>query len=438
MTSRRVIITALLALAEAAVLAPIVFILVPAPSGLTLTPQIGVIWVILFGFAMQWRWLAQRGVGLSVQRVLMGFWLIVLIVLAELDTFANTPNLQLDLLSMAPAFLTAIVLWWRGMSLGADELQPRSAELHLQAGMLLLIITSFATLFIRNDEVFIPIIAFFIGALGAVPLCNLEMTSNNTSGRPVPMTRGWWGWIALSVLGVLVIGLTLAALLTGRSAAEILALLIGVILLPIILILSIIPVTVLDALVEFLRRLSLGFGQLAQFGQGLQQLPQNENTAPPVVVPPEFNLVFALIVLAGVALFVLWLMQRADKPLFAKQVTSGDIEGNLPVEKEETAGAISRALGLSALRRWLAQMTIRRLYVRAVNEAGKRGQKRTPSQTPYDFLPAMQRAFPEHAGEAREITEAYIAAHYGQVPDSDEALNALKQAWKRMRQSAKE
>lgn len=437
MTARRIAISALLALAEAAVLAPIVFILVPAPHGLTLTSQIGIVWVILFGLAVQWHWLAQRGVSLATQRVLMGFWLIALIVLAEANAFAQMPKMQLDLFTMAPAFLAAIALWWRGMSIGADEMHPRTAELHLQAGSLLLIITSFVTLFVHNDEAFIPIIAFFAGTLGALPLCNLEMTASSSSGRPVPMTRSWWGWIALTVLGVLAIGLTLAALLTGRNAAEILALLIGIILLPVILILSIIPVTVLDALVEFLRRLSLGFGQLAQFGQGMQQLPQNENTTPAVTVPPEFNLVFGLLVLAGVALLVLWLMQRADKPLFAKQATSGDIEGSLPAEKEESAGAISRALGLSALRRWLAQMTIRRLYVRAVTEAGRRGHKRAPAQTPYDFLPLMQRAFPHHAGEACDITEAYIAAHYGQVPDSDEALNALKQAWERMKQGAK-
>lgn len=276
MTTRRIVITMLLALAEAAVLAPLVFILVPAPRGLTLTLQIGSVWVIVFGLTLQWQWLAQRGVALQTQRLVMGFWLIVLIALFEADVFTLTPTMQPDLLTMAPAFGIAILLWWRGMNLGNDELHPRTAELHLQAGMLLLILTSFATLFIRNDEVFIPIIAFFIGALGAVPLCNLEMTAHSSSGRPVPMTRGWWGWIVLSVLGVLLIGLLVSSLITGRSAAEILALLIGVILLPIILILSIIPVTVLDALVEFLRRLTAGFGQLAMFGQGIQQLPQNE------------------------------------------------------------------------------------------------------------------------------------------------------------------
>jgi hypothetical protein len=261
------------------------------------------------------------------------------------------------------------------------------------------------------------------------------MTSRSAMGRPVPMTRGWWSWVLLPALGVMAIGLSLAALLTGRSAAEILALLIGVILLPFILLLSFLPVALLDSLVEFLRRLTANFGQLSSFGQNLPQLPEQEAGPPPIIMPPEFNFGFALLVLAGLAILVIWLMRRADKPLFAPQPTGGDIEGGLPRMPDDNAGAASGAFGISALRRWLAQMTIRRLYVRAVQEAGRRGHQRSASQTPYDFLPEMQRAFPQNISEARDVTEAYVASHYGQVPDTDEALNALKQAWERMRQS---
>jgi hypothetical protein len=237
------------------------------------------------------------------------------------------------------------------------------------------------------------------------------------------------------VMGLLTIGLSLAALFTGRSAAEVFALLLGVILLPLILILSFLPVTLLDSLVDLLRRLTAGFGQLGRFGQGMPELPQTEAGPPPIVLPPQFNFGLALLVLAGVAVLIVWLMRRADKPLFAPQATGGDVEGGLPEKPADAAGAMGNALGLSALRRWLAQMTVRRLYVRAVSEAGKRGFKRKPTQTPYDFLPDMQRAFPEHVSEARDVTEAYIASHYGQVPDTDAALNALKQSWERMRQS---
>lgn len=435
MRARRVAIAALFALSEAAVLTPVVWLLVPPPRGMGLAPQLAIVWGILFGLAVQWQFLANRGVTLQRQRLLMGFWLVALIVLAEAETFLRVPNLDADLTTMAPAFFTALLLWWRGMAIGNDDQHPRSAELHLQAGLLLLIISSFATLFIANQDVFIQIIAFFVGALGAIPLCNLEMTSRSAMGRPVQMTRSWWSWVLLPMLGVLVIGLVFAALLTGRSAGEILALLIGVILLPLILLLTFLPVTLLDSLVEFLRRLSMGFGQLSAFGQGLPQIQQPEGGPPPVVLPPQFNFGFALLVLAGLALLVIWLMRRADKPLFAPQPTSSDIEGSMPAQMADAAGAASKGFGMSALRRWLAQLTVRRVYVRAVSEAGKRGFKRKPTQTPYDFLPDMQQAFPQNVSEARDVTEAYIASHYGQVPDTDEALNALKQSWERMRHS---
>jgi hypothetical protein len=437
MTARRVTIAGLLALCEAAVLLPFVWLLVPPPAGLTLVPQLALVWGILFGLAVQWQFLGHRGVSLRAQRLLMGFWLAVLIVLAEVETFSMLAGMQPDVLTMAPAFIAAVGLWWRGMVIGTDDLHPRTAELHLQAGLLLLILSSFATLFIQNQDVFIQIIAFFAGALGAIPLCNLEMTASSSIGRPVPMTRGWWGWVVLPVLGLLTTGLGLAALFTGRSAAEVLALLLGIILLPLIFILSFLPVALLDSLFDLLRRLTAGFGQLGSFGQNMPDLPQSEAGPPPIVLPPQFNFGLALLVLAGVAVLVIWLMRRADKPLFAPQATSGDLEGGLPEKPVDAAGAMSNALGLSALRRWLSQMTVRRLYVRAVSEAGKRGFKRQPTQTPYDFLPDMQRAFPEHVSEARDVTEAYIASHYGQVPDSDEALNALKQSWERMRHSSR-
>jgi len=78
-------------------------------------------------------------------------------------------------------------------------------------------------------------------------------------------------------------------------------------------------------------------------------------------------------------------------------------------------------------------MTIRRLYARATHEAARRGKHRSAAQTPYDFLPTLQSAFPTAESDARVITEAYVAAHYGEVPDSQQALDALKQAWERMR-----
>jgi hypothetical protein len=35
--------------------------------------------------------------------------------------------------------------------------------------------------------------------------------------------------------------------------------------------------------------------------------------------------------------------------------------------------------------------------------------------------------------DVRIITDAYVKAHYGEVPDTDEALNVIRDAWERVR-----
>jgi hypothetical protein len=118
---------------------------------------------------------------------------------------------------MAPGFLAALGLWWRGMALGTSELKPRDAELHLQLGLLLFLLFGFATLFSRDLEIWVYLAGFLVGALAAVPLANLELTHTSKIGRRVPMTAGWWSWIIAAVGAVLVVGFVLTALMSGRS-----------------------------------------------------------------------------------------------------------------------------------------------------------------------------------------------------------------------------
>jgi hypothetical protein len=90
------------------------------------------------------------------------------------------------------------------------------------------------------------------------------------------------------------------------------------------------------------------------------------------------------------------------------------------------------------LRRWLAVLTIRRIYARMSHEAGKRGFQRMTAQTPNDYLPRLNDAFPGTDADIRTITNAYIAAHYGEVPDTDEALAQIRMAWERVRATPKQ
>jgi hypothetical protein len=91
------------------------------------------------------------------------------------------------------------------------------------------------------------------------------------------------------------------------------------------------------------------------------------------------------------------------------------------------------ALGRSSLGRLFAALTIRRIYAHLVALAAKRGYPRLPYQTPYEYLPVLERAFPNHPEEAARITESYVAVHYGEVPERPEDLAQVRAAWDAIR-----
>ena len=86
--------------------------------------------------------------------------------------------------------------------------------------------------------------------------------------------------------------------------------------------------------------------------------------------------------------------------------------------------------GSDALRgRLFAALTIRRIYAHVGALAADRGYPRLSYQTPYEYLPALERAFPGSREEVARITEAYVAAHYGEVPERPQDLAAVEAAW---------
>jgi hypothetical protein len=75
---------------------------------------------------------------------------------------------------------------------------------------------------------------------------------------------------------------------------------------------------------------------------------------------------------------------------------------------------------------------VRRTYQRLLALALARGRARPPRQTPRAFLPAVQALWPEEAAALDDLTAAYTAARYGQVPPSAEQLAAMQRALARL------
>jgi uncharacterized protein DUF4129 len=84
----------------------------------------------------------------------------------------------------------------------------------------------------------------------------------------------------------------------------------------------------------------------------------------------------------------------------------------------------------------LNALTIRRLYARLIARAAELGFPREQAQTPFEYQEKLHLAFPGFSREIEMVTWAYVNVHYGELPESREALSAVQDAVERMIASA--
>jgi hypothetical protein len=90
------------------------------------------------------------------------------------------------------------------------------------------------------------------------------------------------------------------------------------------------------------------------------------------------------------------------------------------------------------MRRAYSAATVRKVYASLLALAEQRGTPRPPAQTPLEYLPTLWGAFPGWGAELQLLTRAYVDAHYGQLPDTEAELQALRDAWQRIHAWAEE
>jgi hypothetical protein len=83
-----------------------------------------------------------------------------------------------------------------------------------------------------------------------------------------------------------------------------------------------------------------------------------------------------------------------------------------------------------------AELSIRSIYASMGRLAGRRGFPRRAAITPYEYLPALEQAFPLAAqADLAHITDAYVGVHYGEIPSTLREVQEIRQAWERVRAS---
>jgi hypothetical protein len=361
-----------------------------------------------------------------------------------------------DLSTLVPAELVAILvliyLWARGAHLARRSLSAAAVGFSFRAGVVILIWLVLVIELATEQDVSGFVVSYFFFALIAVALSRIEEVSRTPGSPRAPFTGFWVGSAVTAVALVVLLGSLVAVFFSGGGFRQLLQWLspvwyaVGFVIFGIVVLLLM--------LVEFVIRLIpvdwVGLrDQLAEIMKALSDLWQEQPSIeePTTILPPPETLKVGGTVSVVVGLIVLvvfltwWRVRRARREavdesresLLSARTLARHLQDMLQSGRDrlgELAGLVDR-FGLGS--RFLSAITIRRIYANLVRLATQTGHPRTQAQTPLEYLETLYEAFTGSEVEVRVITEAYINAHYGQVPDSQEELRRIRDCWERVR-----
>lgn len=351
-------------------------------------------------------------------------------------------------------FFVVVIVWWRGISLVGRPIGIRSLGLRVRVvGLLLLPLVIGVTGSSLPWSLAPYALLFFFAAMMAVALVRAEEIELDRSGHSFPLSARWVGAIALVSLAIVLAAGLLAALASGRSIVSLVGWLA-----PLWLGInfaataaaasfaySALPVLRLaDTLFLALRNLLNSVYQPAATppaAAGAAQPPldyyrllQEAATSINSQMGGRISIIIFIIIILALILLSLERFYRRRRGFH----TLGEGEAARPDGREDVGGA---GLGdrlrdrFDRLRRWRAALTVRRIYQSMARAAAANGYGRRPTQTPFEYLATLDRAWPNLGSDARLITDAYVRVRYGEVPETSEEMAAIRAAWRRLERS---
>jgi len=427
--------------------------------------------VLMLGFFFFYRALASAGLELRLQQGLLAAGLVLCIGLVlRFHVLAGSGLGAADWLLMPfrdigvvpssiplswVAIMLLIYLWARAIHLANRSLSAEAVGFSFRSGVVVLIAVAFFVQVFTGLDASGFVAAYFFFALTAVALARVEEVSRLPNSARAPFS-GFWIGSTVGAVGLLVLlGGTVVLILTGGGLEGLLRLLAP--LLEVVQTAVIAAGMLLVLLVEWL--LGLFRVDLTKLGDQLREVMSRLNLEPvPLEPSPEseawlwpiiertVQVLFTVALPATIVALILYVTWRRRRQRSGEEggdesrellLSGGALAGNLRAMLRggldrlgELAGMVRR-FGPGA--RLLAAMSIRRIYGQMVRLATEAGYPRNRSQTPYEYLPALCQAYPGYETEVATITEAYVNAHYGQVPDSGEELQRIRDCWERAR-----
>lgn len=347
-----------------------------------------------------------------------------------------------------PRELTALFIgffiWFRGLRLPRRYAGMRTMMQHVQIGLAVVVgLSIMSTQFLVN--VGGVVVAFFAASLLALALTRIEETARTEGGAASPFGRKWLMTLGAALLAVGIIALIGRSLFTVETVRVLLRTVVVVAVAILSAFVLLVGVLVQYLLFPLIARL-LG-GRISEEMLKLNQLeplkrPEAEQPLRWLVNPELLN-ALRVVGLFLLSMIVLWLVIRSFRRWRVRPETAGGIRETVRPTGSLADDVLSylrdrwqRLRELADLRR-LFQLrgagSIRAIYANLLVLMAAADHPRPAGQTPYEFEPTIEQVLPAREGEVSAITDAYVRARYGEQDVGEAELQALRQAWRRVR-----
>ncbi|HEX7589280.1 MAG TPA: DUF4129 domain-containing protein [Anaerolineae bacterium] len=389
-----------------------------------------------------------------LQLLALGIAAITMITVARIELYPRTdlfdfswlPRYGMTLLSftggLVAEHLAAIGVLYafvRGLGFGQRPMTLWFTAFQFRLG----IVIFFLLLVFSAIEPFDPspwLFTYFVVSLLAIALARIDEMESDVKLGP-----RWALTLLTSVMLVILLGWILLQFLTVDSATAFLRLFgpVGALVAAIVTLLALPFVYIASWIIDRLIPLFSGFGRFFQALAGLipsgagESLRQAQDRVTQLsFLEPILRALFVLAVVLTVGYLVAHAlnrrMKRIESELYSRESLS-ESERNA-----ERTGARKKRVSPRRQAGSLAAESIRRIYAALVARAGEAGLPRAVAETPYEYLPRLERAWPEHAADLHSITEAYVDVHYGEREFPPEQVDRLREAWKQVERVLKQ
>ncbi len=335
-------------------------------------------------------------------------------------------------------FLALALLAWRGVTLARKPLSMGYNVSGFQRGVGAFLLFGLIYGWMATTDALVAFGSFlFIGLVG-MSFARIADLGKSKGGRLPPFGLTWLSGILLGALAVVTVSIGVSWLIHGQISDWIAAAVAGL-----FMILALAFYTLLLPILAAIIELTYRFGQHIFANFDLNPVIANQSMEEAAKHVGENKDALNLLVdtsrgpiLAGILLLIVililvglsWKPWQRRKPAFEEQS-----EGIGRSRGQEAEKPPSRKPFSFSPRRLLAAARIRRIYTQLCSLSASLGQPRPAAMTPLEYLPKMDALYPQHTQELALITGAYLQVRYGEVPETNQEVQEVVNAWNRVR-----